>query len=141
MELIENNQQLIKKLQSTYSDINILALPRVKSATINIGTGKIKDDKEALEKVFNLIKLITGQAPQAVKAKKSIAAFKVREGQAIGYKVTLRNKKAFDFLNKLFQVAIPRIRDFRGLKENSINGSSFNLGIIDNIVFPESDYG
>lgn len=140
MELIKNNEQLIKDLKITYQKGNILSLPKIKFVTVYVGTGKIKDEKDALEKVISLIKKITSQHPIGVRAKKSIAAFKVRKGQIIGFKATLRNKRAFDFLNKLFHSTIPRIRDFRGLDLSAVNKNCFNIGIKDSIVFPELGY-
>ena len=137
MEIILSNQQLSQKLKKNHSDSNFFALPRIKSVTVYIGTGRIKDDKDSLSKIQSVLTNLTGQKWIETREKKSIATFKVRQGQSIGYKVTLRGKRGFEFLAKLFHVAIPRIRDFRGLKTSLINQGSFNLGIKESFVFPE----
>lgn len=138
MELITNNSQLKEKLKTIYPDRNIFDLPTIKSVVIHIGTGRMKDDDNHLKKVQNLLAQISGQKPIPTIAKKSIAAFKVRKGAIIGYKVTLRGRRAYNFLNKLFHITVPRIRDFRGFSEKLVNDNSFNLGLKESEVFPEA---
>lgn len=140
MEIIKNNAELRQKLHQIFTSENIFRLPNLKSVTVNIGIGQFKEDQEKVEKIINMLTTISGQKPRKNLAKKSVSAFKTRKGQIIGYSVTLRNKIAFDFISKLFNVALPRIRDFRGLASSSINGRTLNIGIKENIIFPEVTY-
>ena len=108
---------------------------------INIGLGDTKENPKALENAMNDLTQITGQRPMITKAKKSIAAFKLREGAHVGCKVTLRADKMYDFAYKLFNVAMPRIRDFRGVSENSFDGrGNYSMGIKEQLIFPEIEY-
>lgn len=138
--MITSNPQLREEIKKSYPDINIFNIPVVKLVSVNIGIGQFKDDKERIEKVIKTIELLTGQKPRSIKAKKSVSAYKTRQGQIIAYGVTIRGKRAYDFITKLFTVAIPRIRDFRGLNKKNINKQTLNIGFRENIVFPESSY-
>ena len=112
-----------------------------KNVIVNIGLGEAKDNPKALESAVNDLTIITGQKPIITKAKKSIANFKLREGHAIGTKVTLRGEKMYDFLDKLMNVALPRVRDFRGVKATAFDGrGNYALGLKEQLIFPEIEY-
>ena len=120
---------------------NVWEVPRLEKVVINQGLGEAKEDARILEKAAQELALITGQKPIITKAKDSIAAFKLREGQSIGCKVTLRGDRMWEFLDRLIAVAIPRIRDFRGLNPNSFDGrGNYNLGLREQLIFPEITY-
>lgn len=121
--------------------LNIMAVPRLTKIVINMGVGDVLKDSKALENAVADLEVITGQKPAITKAKKSIAAFKLREGQSIGAKVTLRGNRAWEFFDRLVTLAIPRIRDFRGLSAKGFDGrGNYTFGITDQTVFPEVDY-
>ena len=118
-----------------------MQVPRIEKITLNIGLGEALTDKNILETASKDLAVIAGQKPIVTKARKSVAAFKVREGWSIGCKVTLRRKRMYEFLDRLISVAIPRVRDFRGLSAKSFDGrGNFSLGFREQIVFPEIDY-
>jgi large subunit ribosomal protein L5 len=120
---------------------NIMQVPRITKITINMGVGEAIGDKKVMEHAVNDMKLIAGQKPIVIKARKSEAAFKVREGWPIGCKVTLRREKMYEFLDRLISIAIPRIRDFRGLNAKSFDGrGNYSMGVTEQIIFPEIDY-
>jgi len=120
---------------------SIMQVPKLEKIVINIGLGDLKDNPKALDNAINDLKQITGQQPIVTKAKKSIAAFKVREGANIGVKVTLRAGKMYDFAYKLFNVALPRVRDFRGVSGNSFDGrGNYSMGVKEQLIFPEIEY-
>ena len=120
---------------------SIMQVPKLDKIVINIGLGETKDNPKALDNAMNDLSLITGQRPIVTKAKKSIAAFKLREGAKIGCKVTLRSGKMYDFAYKLFNVALPRVRDFRGVSGNSFDGrGNYSMGIKEQLIFPEIEY-
>ena len=115
--------------------------PRVLKVTVNMGVGEAKQDSKMLEAAQGQLATITGQKPNVRRARKSIAAFKLREGMPVGVSVTLRRERAYEFLDRLMSVAIPRIRDFRGLKSNAFDGrGNYSMGIREQIIFPEIDY-
>lgn len=117
---------------------NRFEVPRLEKVVINVGVGDAKDNKKALEEVIQNIAKITGQKPVVSKAKKSIAGFKIRAGQPIGVRVTLRQDKMYDFLDRLVSITMPRIRDFRGLPLKGFDGNgNYNLGMKEHILFPE----
>ena len=119
----------------------IMQIPRITKITINMGVGEAIGDKKVMEHAVNDMKLISGQKPIVIKARKSEAAFKVREGWPIGCKVTLRREKMYEFLDRLISIAIPRIRDFRGLNAKSFDGrGNYSMGVTEQIIFPEIDY-
>lgn len=120
---------------------NILEAPRLEKVVINMGIGEGKDNPKLLESAARELSLITGQKPVITKAKKSVASFKLREGMSIGCKVTLRGEKMYDFVNKLINVALPRVRDFRGISPKSFDGrGNYSLGLKEQIIFPEINY-
>ncbi len=120
---------------------NIMEIPRLVKVTLNMGLGEAVGDKKILEHAQNDMTLIVGQKPVATHARKSIAGFKIREGWPIGCKVTLRRQRMYEFLDRLINVAIPRIRDFRGLSPRSFDGrGNYSLGVREQIIFPEIDY-
>ncbi len=134
-EEIKNNLQ--KKMQYKSS----MEVPKITKITINVGLGEAVKDKKVVEAALQDIEKISGQKPVITKAKKSIAAFSLREGMPIGCKVTLRKDKMYEFLDRLISVAIPRIRDFRGFSKKSFDGrGNYTLGIKEQIIFPEIDY-
>ena len=120
---------------------SVMQAPKLEKIVINIGLGYLKDNPKALDNAINDLKQITGQKPIVTKAKKSIAAFKLREGANVGVKVTLRAGKMYDFAYKLFNVALPRVRDFRGVSGNSFDGrGNYTMGIKEQLIFPEIEY-
>ena len=120
---------------------SVMQAPKLEKIVINIGLGDLKDNPKALDNAINDLKQITGQKPVVTKAKKSIAAFKLREGANVGVKVTLRAGKMYDFAYKLFNVALPRVRDFRGVSGNSFDGrGNYTMGIKEQLIFPEIEY-
>jgi len=120
---------------------NPMQIPKLEKIVINVGVGEAKDNPKALDAAVNDLALITGQKPAITKAKKSVAAFKVRAGMSIGCKVTLRGERMYEFLDRLFNVALPRVRDFRGINPNSFDGrGNYSLGIKEQLIFPEIDY-
>lgn len=117
---------------------NRFQVPRLEKVVINVGVGDAKDNKKAVEEIVKNIGTITGQKPVITKAKKSIAGFKIRAGQPIGVRVTLRDDRMFDFIDKLVSITLPRVRDFRGLSTKGFDGKgNYNLGIKEHIIFPE----
>lgn len=130
-------KQLMERLQCQ----NIAQVPRITKVTINMGLGEAVGDKKVIEHALNDLTRISGQKPIVTAARKSIAGFKIREGWPIGCKVTLRRERMYEFLDRLVSVAIPRIRDFRGLSPRSFDGrGNYSLGIKEQIIFPEIDY-
>ena len=130
-----------KELKEKFEYKSVMQVPKVASIVINIGLGEAKENSKAIEAATGDLALITGQKPIVTKAKKSIAAFKLREGVSIGCKVTLRREKMYEFMDKLFNVALPRVRDFRGVSVNSFDGrGNYTLGIKEQLIFPEIEY-
>ena len=120
---------------------SIMEVPKLEKVVINIGLGDLKDNPKALDNAMNDLQIITGQKPIVTKAKKSIAAFKLRQGANIGLKVTLRSGKMYDFVYKLFNLALPRVRDFRGVSDNSFDGrGNYSMGVKEQLIFPEIEY-
>ena len=118
-----------------------MQIPKFDKIVINIGVGEAKDNAKALEAAMNDLAIITGQKPVVTKAKKSVANFKIREGMAIGCKTTLRGEKMYEFLDRLVNLALPRVRDFRGVNPNAFDGrGNYALGIKEQIIFPEIEY-
>ncbi len=128
---------LMKALNLT----NVMEVPRIQKVVVNIGVGEALDNAKALDAAVSDLTLIAGQKPVIQKAKKSIANFKLREGRAIGVKVTLRGDRMWAFLDRLMNVALPRVRDFRGVSANSFDGrGNYTLGLREQLVFPEIEY-
>lgn len=134
-------KEVVPALMKKFEYKSIMQVPKLEKIVINIGLGDTKDNPKSLENAINDLTMITGQKPIVTKAKKSIAAFKLREGANVGCKVTLRQGKMYDFAYKLFNVALPRVRDFRGLSKNSFDGKgNYSLGIKEQLIFPEIEY-
>ena len=131
----------VPELKKKFNYKSIMQVPRLEKIVINIGLGDTKENPKALENACNDLTQITGQKPIITKAKKSIAAFKLREGANVGCKVTLRREKMYDFACKLFNVALPRVRDFRGVSLDSFDGKgNYSMGIKEQLIFPEIEY-
>jgi len=134
-------ERVLGQLQSDLGISNPMAVPRLEKVVINMGVGDALKDGRMLEAAVEDLRIITGQAPVITKARKSIAGFKLREGQQIGAKVTLRGDRMWEFIDRLVAIAIPRIRDFRGLNPNAFDGKgNFTLGLTEQLIFPEIDY-
>ncbi len=128
-------------LMEKFSYKSVMQIPKLEKVVINIGMGEAKDNPKAIEAASNDLAAITGQKPIITKAKKSVANFKLREGMNIGVKVTLRADKMYEFVDRLFNVALPRVRDFRGINPNGFDGrGNYSLGIREQLIFPEIDY-
>ena len=135
------NNEIAPKLMKELSLTNVMQVPRLTKITLNMGVGEAIGDKKTLESAVSDMTLISGQKPVITKARKSIAGFKVREGWPIGVKVTLRASRMYDFLERLIGIAIPRIRDFRGISAKQFDGrGNFSMGVSEQIIFPEIDY-
>lgn len=134
-------QTITKQLIDQFKYKSVMEVPKITKITLNIGLGEATTDKKVIEFALTDLKKISGQQPIITKAKKSIATFKVREDYPIGCMVTLRRKKMYEFLDRLITVAIPRIRDFRGISGKSFDGrGNYNMGIKEQIIFPEIEY-
>ena len=120
---------------------NVMQVPRIEKITLNMGVGEAVADRKVVEKAMADMERIAGQKPMLCKARKSVAAFKLRDGMAIGCKVTLRKERMYEFLDRLVTIAIPRVRDFRGLNPKSFDGrGNYSMGVQEQIIFPEIDY-
>jgi large subunit ribosomal protein L5 len=134
-------ETVAKSLQDQFSYSSPMEIPRVTKITLNMGIGEASQDKKVIDYAVNDMSLITGQKPVVTLAKKAIAGFKLREGMPIGVKVTLRRDKMYEFMDRLVNFSIPRIRDFRGLSAKAFDGQgNYNLGVNEQIAFPEIDY-
>ena len=134
-------EEIRPALMKHFSYNNIMQVPRLEKVVINMGVGEGKDNPKLLDVAVKELSLITGQRPVVTKAKKSVASFKLRDGMSIGCKVTLRGETMYDFINKLINVALPRVRDFRGVSPKSFDGrGNYSLGLKEQIIFPEIDY-
>ena len=142
MDLKEKyKKEVVPALKEKFGYKSIMEVPKLEKIVINMGVSDVKDNSKALDVAMGDLTLIAGQKPIVTKAKKSVAAFKLREGMNIGCKVTLRNKKMYDFATKLFNVALPRVRDFKGVNPNSFDGrGNYNMGVKEQIIFPEIEY-
>lgn len=128
---------LLKK----YNYKSVMQIPKLDKIVINVGVGDAKDNSKALDAVLRDLSIISGQKAIATRAKKSVANFKVREGETVGVKVTLRGAKMWEFLDRLFNVALPRVRDFRGISGDAFDGrGNYSLGLKEQLIFPEIDY-
>ncbi|MDO4486263.1 MAG: 50S ribosomal protein L5 [Bacillota bacterium] len=120
---------------------NVMEVPKLEKVTINMGLGEAKENAKIMESAVEEIGLITGQRPVVTRARKSIANFKVRQGMPVGAKVTLRGDNMYDFIDKLFNIALPRVRDFKGVNKNSFDGrGNYSMGIKEQLIFPEINY-
>jgi large subunit ribosomal protein L5 len=135
-------KEVRKKLQDEFGIKNPMAVPKVEKVVLNMGMGEAIQNAKILDSAVDELSTITGQKPVVTKAKKSIASFKLREGQSIGTMVTLRGDKMYEFLDRLINIALPRVRDFRGVPTKSFDGrGNYTLGIRDHLIFPEIDPG
>lgn len=138
-KVLDRQKNTFDALKENFNYTNVMQTPRVSKVVINVGVGKIRPDKRKTEVIAEKLAQITGQKASPRMAKKSIATFKVREGQLSGYQVTLRGKRMYDFLDKLLNIALPRTRDFRGIKDTCVDKmGNYTLGIADNSIFPET---
>mgnify|MGYP002623457595 FL=1 len=131
-------QEILPRLQESLGRKNILSLPRLQKIIVNMGVGSAITEKKHLEEAVDSLGLITGQKPVITLARKSIAGFRLREGQAVGCKVTLRRQRMYEFLDRLISIALPRVRDFRGISDRAFDGhGNYSLGLTEQLVFPE----
>ena len=134
-------KKVVKQLTDQFGYASAMQVPRITKITVNMGLGEAVGDKKIIEHAVSDLEKITGQKPVVTKARKSIATYKVREGWPIGCKVTLRRERMYEFLDRLINVAIPRIRDFRGVSGRSFDGQgNYSMGVREQIIFPEIDY-
>jgi large subunit ribosomal protein L5 len=134
-------KEIVPELMKLHGYKNVNEVPKIEKIVLNMGLGDVKDNSKSFGIALNELSLISGQKPVATKAKKAISNFKVREGMKIGAKVTLRGKRMYEFLDKLISIALPRVRDFRGVARKSFDGrGNYALGIKEQIIFPEIDY-
>ncbi len=120
---------------------SVMQIPKLEKIVINVGCGEAKDNSKVIDAIVNDLQIITGQKPVLCKAKKSVANFKLREGMVIGVKVTLRGERMYEFLDRFFNLALPRVRDFRGINPNSFDGrGNYSMGIKEQLIFPEIEY-
>ncbi|BBN97426.1 50S ribosomal protein L5 [Sporolactobacillus terrae] len=135
------DQEVVPALMEKFNYTSVMQVPAIKKVVINMGVGEAVHNSKALDSAVEDLTALSGQKPVITRAKKSIAAFKLREGVAIGAKVTLRKDRMFDFLDKLVTVALPRVRDFRGVSKKAFDGrGNYTLGIREQLIFPEIDY-
>ncbi len=138
---VRYNSEIKKHLREEFKYTNDMQIPRLEKIVINMGVGEATADSKKLQSAMQALTAIAGQKPVATKARKSIAAFKLREGMSVGCKVTLRRDEMYEFLDRLITIALPRVKDFRGLNSRSFDGGgNFAMGIKEHIVFPEIDY-
>ena len=135
------NKEIVKSLMDEFKYKSIMEVPKLEKIVVNMGVGEAAHDDKFMEAAVKDLELITGQKVVVTKAKKSIAGFKIREGQSIGCKVTLRGENMYNFLEKLVRIALPRVRDFRGISKNAFDGKgNYTLGVKEQLIFPEIDY-
>ncbi|AHK79732.1 50S ribosomal protein L5 [Ectothiorhodospira haloalkaliphila] len=134
-------ETVIKQLMERFEYGNVMEVPKITKITLNMGLGEAVADKKVIEHAVGDMTAVSGQKPVVTKARKSIAGFKIRDGYPIGCKVTLRREQMYEFLDRLVNVALPRVRDFRGLNAKSFDGrGNYNMGVREQIIFPEVDY-
>ena len=135
------NQEIKNNLQKKLGLSNVMEVPEIKKITVNMGVGEAVQDKKTIEKAVADLEKLSGQKVLITRARKSVASFKIREGMPIGVKVTLRRERMYEFLDRLINIALPRVRDFRGLNRRSFDGNgNYSLGVKEQIIFPEIDY-
>ena len=135
------NSEIKPAMKSKFNYSSVMQIPKLEKIVINMGVGEVKENAKALESAIRDMETITGQKAVVTKAKKAIATFKIRQGMNIGCKVTLRGEKMYTFLDKFISVALPRVRDFRGVNPNSFDGrGNYSLGIKEQLIFPEIEY-
>ncbi len=132
---------VFKSMMEKFSYENVMEVPKLEKVTLNMGLGEAKDNPKMMETAVEELSLISGQSPVITKAKKSIANFKVRQGMPVGTKVTLRGDYMYEFMDKLFNIALPRVRDFKGVSKNSFDGrGNYSMGVKEQLIFPEINY-
>lgn len=135
------NKEVAPALMKKFSYKSVMQIPKLDKIVVNVGAGEAKENSKVIDAIVNDLSIITGQKPLVTRARKSVANFKIREGMAIGAKVTLRGERMYEFLDRLFNVALPRVRDFRGINADSFDGrGNYNMGIKEQLIFPEIDY-
>lgn len=132
--------EIVPEMMKEFSYRNKMQVPRLEKIAVNMGVGEAKQDPKAIDSAMRDLAQITGQKPVITRAKKSIAGFKVRAGMSIGCKVTLRGERMYEFLDRLMSMALPRVRDFKGLRPSFDGGGNFTIGLEEQLVFPEVDY-
>lgn len=134
-------QDIVPAMMKKFNYKNIMQVPKLEKVVINMGMGDIKENPKALDSALEELKLISGQAPVVTYARKSVANFKVREGMKIGAKVTIRGDRMYEFVDKFFSLALPRVRDFKGINPNSFDGrGNYTCGLKEQLIFPEIEY-
>lgn len=135
------NKEIVKSLMDQFKYDSVMQVPKLEKIVVNMGVGEAAHDEKYMEAAVKDLEAITGQKAVVTKAKKSIAGFKIREGQSIGCKVTLRGENMYNFLEKLVRIALPRVRDFRGISKTAFDGKgNYTLGVKEQLIFPEIDY-
>ena len=133
--------EIAPALNKKFGYKSVMQIPKLDKVIVNVGCGESKNNAKEIEAICKDVATITGQKPITCKARKSVANFKLREGESVGVKVTLRGEKMYEFLDRLFSVALPRVRDFRGINANSFDGrGNYNMGLKEQLIFPEIDY-
>jgi len=133
--------EIAPALMKKFGYKSVMQIPKLDKVVINVGCGEARDNAKVIDAIINDLSAITGQRPVVCKARKSVANFKLREGMNIGAKVTLRGERMYEFVDRLFNVALPRVRDFRGINPNSFDGrGNYNMGLKEQLIFPEIDY-
>jgi large subunit ribosomal protein L5 len=133
--------EIAPALMKKFGYKSVMQIPKLDKVVINVGCGEARDNAKVIDAIINDLSAITGQRPVVCKARKSVANFKLREGMNIGAKVTLRGERMYEFVDRLFNVALPRVRDFRGINANSFDGrGNYNMGLKEQLIFPEIDY-
>lgn len=137
----EYKNAIAPALMKKFGYKSVMQIPKLDKVVINVGCGEARDNAKMIDAIIGDVSAITGQRPVVCKAKKSVANFRLREGMPIGVKVTLRGEKMYEFIDRLFSAALPRVRDFRGINPNSFDGrGNYNMGIREQLIFPEIDY-
>ncbi len=135
------NANIAPALMKKFNYKSVMQIPKLNKVVINVGCGEAKDNSKAIDAVMNDLGIITGQKPIVCRARKSVANFKLREGMPIGVKVTLRGDRMYEFVDRLFSLALPRVRDFRGINPNSFDGrGNYSMGVKEQLIFPEIEY-
>lgn len=134
-------EKVVPQLQGKFNYKNVMQIPKIDKIVINVGAGEAKDNSKVITSIVDDLTAITGQKPVICTARKSVANFKIREGMKIGAKVTLRGDKMYEFLDRFFNLALPRVRDFRGINPKSFDGKgNYNMGVKEQLIFPEIEY-
>jgi large subunit ribosomal protein L5 len=134
-------EQVAPQLKEKFAYKNVMQIPKIEKIVINVGAGEAKDNSKVIGSILEDLATITGQKPVVCVARKSVANFKIREGMKIGVKVTLRGEKMYEFLDRFFNLALPRVRDFRGINPKSFDGKgNYNMGVKEQLIFPEIEY-